>query len=184
MFTKGFTGTVYVGETITCEVDGFTCTATIHQDDTNTPPWENDCGHGPVSDWIRDHPDDHPEWRVLSRDRSSARYYKWDEAVEQAMRDSWGCSDRLEGESDLAYRMRAVEQDYKFLRGWCDDEWTYVGVDVTIEREGVTLVDEFAHALWGIESCSPEHCTDTANELLSEALDEARKAIRKLTQAA
>ncbi len=30
MFINGFSGTVYPGESISCELDGFTVTATIH----------------------------------------------------------------------------------------------------------------------------------------------------------
>lgn len=41
-FTEKFGAYVCNGDTITCDVDGFTITATLYADDDALPPWE--CG--------------------------------------------------------------------------------------------------------------------------------------------
>ena len=50
MFTIGFKPYAYVGDTITCDVDGFTATATIYRDDTSDMPDQRDDGFWPSRD--------------------------------------------------------------------------------------------------------------------------------------
>jgi len=50
MFTKGFDKYAIAGETITCTVDGFDCTATIHHDEATGAPDVNDEGFWPSLD--------------------------------------------------------------------------------------------------------------------------------------
>lgn len=51
MFTKKFSDSfVCEGDTITCEVDGFTCIATVYRDDSNDRPDERDTGFWPSKD--------------------------------------------------------------------------------------------------------------------------------------
>lgn len=50
MFTKHFDRFVCVGDTIECEVDGYTLTATIYFDDDTTPPDERQDGFWPSLD--------------------------------------------------------------------------------------------------------------------------------------
>lgn len=76
------------------------------------------------------------------------------------------------------------------MQAWKDDEWFYVGVVLSVERNGVML-DKHAASLWGIECNYPpyreghtpnDYLTEVANELLPEALERA-KAARKETLA-
>lgn len=184
IFTEAFSAR-YAGEgdTIAAEHEGFTLTARIHLDDSGETPWEREDGHGPVSAWTR--ADKQPGERVLNEDGRARRFYDFAEACKIALRDGWGVEGgRKEGESAKAYAARAAEADFRALKAWCDDEWFYCGVSVTVEREGVELVGEYAHALWGIECNYPDAdnsylCT-VANELAGEALDEARAKLAAL----
>ena len=126
MFTQSFGKFACVGDTITCEIDGFTATATIHRDDSGDTPEQ--------------HVDDDAFWNST------------------------------EGKSVLA--------------AWNNDEWFYCGITVTIERNGVQLTGRYTNALWGIECNYPDsdnsYLRDVANELLDEALSEARAKIADL----
>lgn len=184
MFIESFGPRVSEGDKITCEVDGFTCTATLYNDDDASPPWKRHCGHGPVTDWLTEE-DRRPGYRMLNADHHEFRYYDFKAAVKLAKADKWGVTGgRKEGESAAAYATRAAERDYEVLRAWCKDEWSYFGVAVTVSRAGVTLTGKYDHALWGVEGNYPEsdnsYLAEVATEQLSEALDAARAKLKEL----
>ena len=157
----------------TIERDGRTFGWIIKPDACNDPPWEQDDGHGPVSDWTNR--DKQPGERVLNTDHGSKRYYAFAEACRIARRDGWGVNGgkRL-GESDRAYAARAAEADYERLRRWCNDDWSYVGV-VLIPlcpccNEGKP---DYGHALWGVESDCDDYLETVAGELADDYLYDA-----------
>lgn len=180
MFTKKFDSFVCEGDTITCEVDGFDVTARIERDNDHGEPWKNEDGHGPVSEWVRR--GKRPGERVLNEDRGSFRYYDYEEAIKIAKRDGWGTMRPFTG-TPAQLAAIAVDEDFAALKAWCNDEWWYCGVVLSVEREGVTL-DEHAASLWGIECNYPTgdnaYLTEVANELLSEALEAGRAVLEKL----
>jgi hypothetical protein len=182
MFTEKFDRYVCQGDTISCEVDGFTVTARIEYDQDSGPPWENEDGHGPVSEWTRR--DKAPGERLLCDDShgGSKRYYDFAEAVRLARRDGWGSA----GDDGLKLgekAARAAERDFDVLRAWCRDEWRYCGVVLSVSRDDVTL-DEYAASLWSIEANYPDsdnsYLADVANELLAEAVDVGKAAMVRL----
>jgi hypothetical protein len=67
--------------------------------------------------------------------------------------------------------------DYDRLRKWCSDQWHYCGIVVTAYREGIALGSA---SLWGIESDAGDYLLEVANELLPEALEEARERVARL----
>lgn len=77
----------------------------------------------------------------------------------------------------------AARSDFEYLKAWCDDEWSWVGVAVTVSRAGVDLTGEYDHAIWGVDSPSADHLTELANERIGEALDSARAKISALSAA-
>jgi hypothetical protein len=183
MFTAKFDKFVCEGDNITCEVDGFTCTATLYSDDCNNAPWERGDGHGPVSDWTSR--GKKPGERVLNEDHGSKRYYDFQEAVRTALADGWGVEGgRKENESAKAYAARAVEADFAVLKAWCNDEWHYYGVAVTVSKAGIRLTGKYDHACWGIEGNYPggdnSYFTEVANEELDEALETARQRVTEI----
>ena len=179
MITAAFTfgKEVYHSETSTIEVDGFEVIATIYQDDTGDDPWDREEGHGPVSKWTTR--DKAPGERVLCQDRSSKIYYDFAEAVKIARKDGWG-SDGDEGLTPGAKAARAVEADFERLRAFCAGGWGYIGVAITVSRKGVRLTEEYAHALWGIESDCGLYCNDVAKDLTEEAIEDANNILADL----
>jgi hypothetical protein len=179
IFSAPFTGNTYDGETIIGEHDGFTFVATIHGDSDTDAPWDNEDGHGPVSAW-RAKDSKAPGELVLSTDRTSCRFYDFAAACQQARTEGWGATgdDGMKAREKAAHAARA---DFERLKAWCDDEWSYVGVAVTVSRNGIQLTGNYDHALWGIESDSAVHLTETAEEYAQEALAAAREAIAALT---
>ena len=178
-FEETFGQEAYDGQTITGEREGFTFIATIHADDDSTPPWKREDGHGPVTDWQSR--DKGPGELVLNSDRTSKRFYDFAEACRIARRDGWGCAGgQLPGESKRTYAARAAMADYERLRHWCADDWSYVGVAVTVEKDGVRLTGPYDHAIWGVESDCGDYLTELANEYLEEALEAARAKLASL----
>lgn len=177
MFTTTFDECVSDGDTITCEAGGFVLTATVYRDDDASPPWKRHDGHGPVSDWTSRQRA--PGERILSQDCGNYRYYDVDQAVEIAKRDGWDSPPFKKG-TKASRAARAVEADFAHLKAWCDDEWQWVGVAVTVSKSDVELTGKYDHAIWGIESSSGHYLTEVANEMVSEAVAAARKKLLAL----
>ena len=177
-FTKKFDNYACPGETITTEVRGYTVTARIERDDDYTPPWEECDGHGPVSGWATR--DKKPGERVLIRDGRSRRYYDFQEAVAIARRDGWDAPPFKEGTKGQQ-AVRAVEADFQSLKAWCNNDWWYCGIVLSVERDGEEVDDHFS-SVWRIEANHPNgdsngYLTDTANELLNEFFRSAESRI-------
>lgn len=180
MFTESFNTYPCVGDKITCEVDGFTVTAIIEDEDAGNTPWEDD-GHERVSDWVSR--PKRPEERVLCASHSTYRYYDFAEAVKIALRDNWDAEPYGTGTPGQRAE-RAAERDYKAIKAWCNDEWSYCGVCVSVACDGVELTKRYDAALWGIKLNYPggnnAYLTEVANELLDDALASARKVLKRL----
>lgn len=150
--------------------------ASLFVDDSNDAPWENDCGRGVVSDWERRAK--LPGERVLAEDGRSKRFYDVSATMAIARRDGWGIGDEEKaalksklGRPPTAGEIRAaaVEKDFEFLRGWCNDEWHYCGIGVQLlDDDGEPVGEEYEHALWGIESNADDYLKEVACELAAE----------------
>ena len=98
--------------------------------------------------------------------------------MQKAKDESWGCwhRPRTITRRRASAQPCAVEQEYKYLRAWCRDDWVYVGVVLSIWEDEDTEVDDHAASLWGIECGyedasaykSWEYLTSVANDLLAE----------------
>lgn len=180
-FPKTFDKYACIGDTIRHEADGFVFEATIHDESVIGAPWENNDGHGPVSDWTSR--GKRAGERVLNSDRhGSCLYYDFKAALDLAHSEEWGTRPGQQpGETEKQYRVRAVEADFKALKAWCNDEWSYCGIVVVATKNGITLGEA---SLWGVELNFPgsdnAYLTETANELLGEALDDAKATLAKL----
>ncbi|WP_052007096.1 hypothetical protein [Burkholderia paludis] len=91
-------------------------------------------------------------------------------------------------------RAEAVRRDYEFLRGWCNDQWNYVGVcvmylgkadhdpDTDVELDYLVSKD-----LWGIESNAYDYIKEVAHEhigeFLAELADERQADAREAAEA-
>jgi len=173
MFTQSFDKYACAGDSITCEVDGFHTTATIHRDDYSGAPWENSCGHGVVTDWTSR--GKNAGELILNEDRGSYRYYDFAEAVKTAKKEGWGPGTPAD----------AARKGFDGLKAWCNDEWYYCGIVLTVRKAGIKLDD--SSSFWRIECNYPgsdnSYLRDVANELLPEALGYARAKLAELTEA-
>lgn len=81
---------------------------------------------------------------------------------------------------------RAARRDFEVLQAWCDDQWSWAGVSVTVSRNGVQLVEDYEHALWGIEINYPDsdnsYLVEVANDLAGEALETAKAKLASLCE--
>jgi len=135
------------------EHNGRNYTVKVNYDDAMGAPWQEEDGHGIVSDWTTR--DKQPgEW-VLAEDRRSKRFYDSAATMKLAKKDHWGLNDDAlaELEQKLGHKptkgeitAESVRRDFEYLRGWCNDDWHYVYVMVTDDETG-----EF-DSLGGIES--------------------------------
>ena len=177
-FTERFDSYACDGDSISCSVDGFDVVAQIVRDEGSEPPWDREDGHGPISDWTGRVKE--PGERTLCEDGGSRRYYDVQEATRIAKRDGWDLPPFGKGTTgDRA--ARAVVADYNALRLWCADEWWYVGVVVRVFRDDVELGGA---SLWGVDCNHPygnnSYLSEVANELLPEAVEEARATLERL----
>jgi hypothetical protein len=143
---------------------------TWERDDFMCPPWEEHDGCGIVSDWTSR--DKRPGERVLSADRSSRRYYDFEGTIRRATKDGWGLSD--ESLAKLANELqreptkkeiiaKAVERDFEYLRGWCNDEWCWCVRSVEIQAT------KYSDSLCGIDGTE-----ETIKSYTAEAIREAK----------
>lgn len=171
----------------TFERKGYTFKVTLERDDCLGAPWEEHDGHGTVSKWRTSHKvgaDKAPGERVLHRDRNSYRLYDFAGAVETARKDGWGCKHSYS--YDLGARVFvsghrtagelahcAAECDYDRLRRWCQDDWYWCTIVVTLiefdEDDREVETDE-TETLGGVESDSGAYLTSTAHELADEII--------------
>lgn len=180
-FTKKFDRYVCDGDTITCRAKGFTVTARVERDDDMGEPWKEHDGHGPVSDWTRR--DKRPGERVLIEDRGSRRYYDFAEAVKIARRDGWNAEPYSDTETAGERAAKAAEADFRNLKAWCNDEWWWAVVVLSVSKGGVEI-DDCAACLGGVAvNCGDnDYLTTVANELLPEALEAAEKGVASMIE--
>lgn len=137
------------------------------------PPWEHDDGHGVISDWTTR--DKKPGERVLSQDRRSKRYYDFAETQAIALRDGWDTEPYNTG-TKRQRAARAVEADFRRMKAWCEDEWCWVWLKVTLLDADGDPTEEYT-TLGGIEGDSGmdyfmSEAKDMAGELAGKFPDE------------
>lgn len=153
------------GERFTFEQGGELYVADVVPDDASRPPWDTEDGHGPVSDWVRR--DKRPgELLLAERQGGERRYYDFAGACRIARRDSWGVPDPAPGATIGEIASRAALADYQRLRGWCSDDWCYVGVVVRAADACPHCAD--TRSLWSIESDCGEYIRGVAGGLAEE----------------
>lgn len=139
-------------------------TITFAVDEFSDAPWENSDCHGPVrkSNNVHNayHSDKKPGERPLnSADRNECQfYYDLQKAMKMAIKD-WGRKTKADA-------LRAVHQDFEYLRGWVNGEWSYVFV--TVEYEGET------ESVGGVETYNEYHI-ECGNEILANLIARVEK---------
>lgn len=162
---------LYDGATFTHE--GLKFTFRMERDDDHGAPWDEECGHGEVSDWTRR--DKAPGEMLLCEDRGLKRFYNFAGAVKIAKRDGWNAEPYMDGETKGQRAHKAALADFDRLRRWCSDDWCYVGVVVICDD----MRDEHAQSLWGIESDAEDYLQEVAKELAESLIASAEARVAK-----
>ena len=152
--------------------DGAQFAVTIEQDCDCGNPWEEEDGHGPVSDWTRR--SKLPGELVLGQDGAYKRFYDFAEACRIARRDGWDCAPYGQG-SKRNRASRAAMSDLNRLRRFYEGDWCYVGLTVRLlDNDGDDL--GIYSSLYGIESDAGDYLDEVARELAEELLISVRIA--------
>ncbi len=125
---------------------GYSAHIEIFQDDAMREPWIEHDGHGVISEW--ESRDKLPGERILCSDRGMHRFYDIQETIKIAKHDGWDAPPYKQGTKG-EQAARAVEADFRNLRAWCNDEWTWVVIHVTVSHDGCEVGDEY---VGGVES--------------------------------
>ena len=117
-------------------------------------PWDHSDGHGIVSDW--ETRDKRPGELILNQNGRSKRFYDFAASVKKARAECWDTAPykwKTKGEQAHA----AALADFEYLRRWCNDDWHYCGVVVTmLDDEGAAT--DISASLWGVED--EGYCSD------------------------
>lgn len=160
----------------TIAINGFTLSCELIADSCHGAPWDEECGHGPVSEWTRRAK--LPGELVLCEDGQSKRLYDFAEACRIARRENWDAKPyNLGQQTKRQQAAKAALADYKRMRDWCLGNWNYVGVCVVARKCGIELGNAL---LWGIESDACDYLVGVANELIDEAMGAAMAQIESL----
>ena len=155
----------------TFEIDGREFVAELHHDSDMGAPWDEHDGHGDVSEWTTR--DKRPGEMVIASDGRRNRFYDFAGAVKRARAESWDAPPYRAGTRGQR-AARAALADFKRLKEWCDDEWSWCGV--VVRSAGACECCGESRSLWGLESdCAADH-KDAAEELARELLHERAAA--------
>lgn len=189
----------YTLEETTVEHMGLTFKVTVEQDTDTGRPWQEHDGHGPVreghrSDYYRGIEKTPGERVLFAGDRNQYTWlYDWAGAVKLAEKDGWGVSEdrrpaNWETLTKGQQRELAVQSDFDFLKAWCDEEWVWAGVVVTlmVEGKGGDLVEydgplagTFHDSLWATEYWQYEGLKGAKNSHIKEVIDELIGGVAK-----
>ena len=147
-------------------------------DDDNGAPWENSDGNCEVTRAPHNYgteygPSKQPGEFVFHRGdcRQWSYCVNLPDCLATARADKWGIDDKTRAkfvrDNSRAPTVRevallAVLANIEYLRGWCADDWQYVGVVVSCEGETA--------ALWGVESFGDYIRDEVAPELADEII--------------
>ena len=123
---------------------GRALTIEYHYDHDTGEPWKEHDGCGVVTEWMRkDHK--RPEYRIISTDGESVRFYDVELSMQRARKQEWGCGIdafmRLTGEHRRTPTNRmcvadAVERDFQYLKDWCENKWWWCWINVVDVETG------------------------------------------------
>jgi hypothetical protein len=122
-------------------------------------------GGGCVSGWERR--DKAPGERIVAEDRGNRIFYNIEKSIEKAKKEGWDAYPY--GGTTGERAARAVERDFKRIRGLFKGDWCYItiGLEVTDAATEGEVVDE-TDWLGGVES-------DSEQEVLCEIVEDMAK---------
>ena len=163
-------------DTETFEHHGREFVMKLYYDHDTDPPWENDCGSVDIEQrrrhsWRGDGGDTKRPWeRIIHRNRTTVFVVDVRAEYERAHKDGWGLSDddvaklaaklkRTPSRKEIA--IESVERNIKHMVGWINDDWRYIGVEVTDVLSGDS------DSLWGVDDSDRDYILDVRDDLAS-----------------
>lgn len=149
-------------------VDGLSYRVEHQHDYDADAPW-TDAGHGPVREsssyWNSFMERLHK--RAGELQLGPFRLYDFAEACRIARRDNWGSWTPESGVSRRQFAAEQARKDYDQLRGWINDEWCYLCIDVTLlDMDGnPTSITE---SLSRVDDLDPAYVESTEHELAEQ----------------
>ena len=176
-------GTAYDDEEIHTLPNGWKIKFEIQYDNDHEPPWEDCDGMGVIEE-TRGYskPGEYGEYDdwIMNSDRYWYRYYDWKATLPIAIRDGWDAAPYGVG-TKRERAMRAMRHAYGFLRRWCNNDWWYVGLIVTLLDENDEELGE--DSCWGFESDNDDYITEQMRDWAARLIVAARKKRRSETDA-
>jgi len=168
---------------------------TFPYDDDHPKPWVGDDGRGIVHS-TSFHADKRPGWRPLPGYGDTAKWFDWAGTIKKAKEEDWGLSakDRAALAAELGADPtpgqiieRAVQKEYDFLLAYMQNNWYYVGIEVTLLNEDGEPDESLQDTCWGFETWKDYHLeaaqgmveeldVRVEKELAKRYADEARDA--------
>ena len=154
----------------------------LSYDNFSGAPWEDGDSYGIVSEWTAR--DKRSGELILHEDGGRHRsrlYYDYKATMQRAKQDGWGHSqptdpDKPETAGQIAHK--AVMEDFKFLQGWCKQDWFYCYLTVTLLNTDGTPNTDYEDVCGGME----DGYTGTFREnLIAEAQATAKMLDRSLS---
>lgn len=163
----------YEGEEITELPNGWKIKVAFQYDQDSGPPWKDCDGMGVIEECCY-RPGEYGEYDdwILNSDRGWYRYYDWKATLPEAMRDGWNTKP-YNFHSTHEQAMAAMRSTYEFLRRWCNDDWWYVGMIVTLLDENDDELDE--ESCWGYESESIDYLCSEARSWAAHMIKKQRR---------
>jgi hypothetical protein len=126
-------------------------------------PWQECDGHGFVTEFERR--SKRPGELILCDSRGSKRFYDFQASIERAKAEGWNTAP-YDWPTKGAQAHAAVMADYEYLRRWCNDQWHYCGIVVTLMDDDEET--DISDSLWGIEDDgdSDGYHTEVIDELI------------------
>jgi hypothetical protein len=143
-------------------------------------PWDNDDGCGIVRRSNKPHRDGQSDKKPGERPLNQAGsneyqfYFDWQAAMKKAKADGWN----TEPYDAPNKTLRAVEQNFDYLRGFINGDWCYLSVTVTMVDEFGNDMDEYSDSLGMVESFRDYHIStayDMVEEIARQFANDAEK---------
>lgn len=155
--------------------DGLHFTVKFPFDHDATEPWKSGDGYGIVSEWERR--DKKPGEVVINSDRGRYRYYDWQASIAKAKRERWDAPPYGTGTKGER-AARAVKADFEFLKAWCDNEWHFVGVEITcMDEDGNELGEDSCYGYETWKDYHEEAAWDMIEALAAQVKEQQAKGV-------
>ena len=122
----------------------------VNELDDDITPWEYcDNEADLVSDWTQR--DKKPGEMILNTDGKFKRFFDYQAACKYALKYQWGSRDALPGDTKKQIASKAALNLFNYWRSWCDDEWSYRYIEITLINPDTNQETDLIESRGGIE---------------------------------